>query len=103
MNITEAISGIQSNKKKIRNIAFQSLLPISEKSPEKKYVAIPLLSNLVRVDKENRFDKLFDDFYRLLQHESPVVSPHIARVSGRVINARPNLQNKILELLLDSE
>ena len=82
MNITEAISGIQSNKEKIRNIAFQSLLPISEKSPEKiypywdilvdvlmmqevsnKYVAIPLLSNLVRVDKENRFDKLFSEQY----------------------------------------
>ena len=122
MNITKAISDIQSNKEKSRYNAYQFLLPISEKYPDKiypywdilvdilrmqevsnKYVAIPLIANLIGVDKNNRFDKLFHEFYKLLQHESPVVSPHIARVSGKIINSRPELQNKILDLLLTTD
>jgi hypothetical protein len=122
MNIKKAISDIQSNKEKTRNIAFKFLLTISEEHPHKiypywdifvdilrmqevsnKYVSIPLIANLISADKENRFDKLFDEFYKLLEHESPVVSPHIARVSGKIIKARPELQNKILDMLLTTD
>jgi hypothetical protein len=37
----------------------------------RKYAAIHLLSNLVRVDTEKRFEQIFNEFYQLLSHESP--------------------------------
>jgi hypothetical protein len=122
MQIDEAITAIRSNQEKRRYGAFQVLLPISEENPEtiysywdvfvdvlrmqevaNKFVAIPIIANLVRADADHRFDALFDEFYENLQHESPVVSPHVARVSGFILKARPDLQDKILNLLLSTD
>jgi len=66
-----------------------------------KYVAIHLAANLVRVDSDNRFEELFDEFYRLLSHESPVVSPHIAGVSGKIVQAKPHLSREVTSRLLE--
>lgn len=119
-SIEEDIQGLQSDNATVRDKHFFSLLPISEESPEKlylyweifvdllrkekvsqKYVAIHLLANLVRVDTEKKFDPIVDEFYALLSHESPVVSPHVAGVSGKIVLAKPSLQSKIIPLLLD--
>ena len=118
--IKEGLEGLQSENAKIRDQHFYTLLSISEESPEKlypawniiedmlrkpevsrKYAAIHLLSNLVRVDTEKRFDQIFNEFYQLLSHESPVVSPHIAGISGKIILSKPHLQTRILSLLLN--
>jgi hypothetical protein len=120
--IHEALIDLDSNKEKLRNKAFNILLPLSATSPEKlysewdklikilnkkevsnKYVAIPLIANLISIDKENKFDQIFDDFYELLNHESPVVSPHIAGQSGKIIKYKPYLQKDILEKLLSTD
>lgn len=120
--INEALIDLDSNKEKFRYKAFNILLPVSETSPEKlypewdnlvkilnkkevsnKYVAIPLIANLTSIDIENKFDKLFDNYYELLNHESPVVSPHIAGQSGKIINAKPYLQKHILKKLLSTD
>ncbi len=122
MQIDEAITAIRTNQEKQRYAAFQFLLPISEENPEtiyaywdifvevlrmkavaNQFVAIPIIANLVKADTGHRFDVLFDEFYENLQHESPVVSPHIARVSGIILKARPDLQDKILNLLLTTD
>ena len=118
--IDEAIEGLQSDDQKIRERHFKNLLLLSEESPEqlyrgwdkltellqmpevsRKYAAIHLLANLVRVDTEDEFERMFDDFYALLSHESPVVSPHIAGTSGKIILAKPHLRSRITSLLLD--
>ena len=118
--IQEGLEGLQSENAKVRDQYFYTLLSISEEFPEKLYpawdimenmlrkpevsriyIAIHLLSNLVRVDKEKRFDQIFNEFYQLLSHESPVVSPHIAGVSGKIILSKPHLQPLILSLLID--
>lgn len=120
--INEALKDLDSNTEKLRYNAFKILLPYSEVSPGKlysawdtlvkilnkdevsnKYVAIPLIANLVSIDKENKFDQIFDIFYDLLNHESPVVSPHIAGQSGKIIKAKPYLQEKILEELFSTD
>lgn len=120
--INEALIDLDSNNEKLRNKAFNILLPLSENSPENlysewdklikilnkkevsnKYVAIPLIANLTSIDKENKFDQIFDDFYELLNHESPVVSPHIAGQSGKIIKNKPYLQKEILEKLLSTD
>lgn len=119
MDLKESIEGLQSKNDKIRFKHFNILLPISEKNPEllypfwdifiailkkdevsNKYYAICLIANLVKVDKQNRFNKIFNLFYELLNHESPVVSPNIAGVSGKIVNAKPELESKITDKLL---
>lgn len=121
-SIDEAMRDLESNKEKIRSKAFEFLLPVSEKHPERlyaewdrfvallkkeevsnKYVAIHLLANLVAIDRENKFERIFEDFYQLLNHESPVVSLHIAGKSGKIINARPGLRRRIIEKLLSTD
>jgi DNA polymerase III epsilon subunit-like protein len=120
--IAKAMKHLESNKEKLRNKAFNILLPISENNPAElysewgrfikilkmdevsnKYVAIPIIANLVKVDKENKFEKIFDDYYDLILHESPVVSPHVAGNSGKIINAKLHLQKKILNRLLTTD
>lgn len=119
-SIVEALKGLQSENAKTRDQYFYTLLAISEGSPEQlypawdilvnilrkpevsnKYVAIHLLSNLVRVDTEERFEQIVDEFYQLISHESPVVSPHITGTSGKIIRAKPHLQPRITSLLLN--
>lgn len=120
--IIAAMNNLESNKEKLRNNAFNILLPISLNNPQElypewdrivkilkkeevsnKYVAIPLIANLVRVDKNNKFDKIFKYYFGLINHESPVVSPHIAGNSGKIINAKPYLQKKILDILMTTD
>jgi hypothetical protein len=120
--IFEALTDLDSNKEKLRYKAFNILLALSENSPEllypewgklvkilnkeevsNKYVAIPIIANMTSVDKENKFDEIFELFYELLNHESPVVSPHIARQSGKIIKAKPYLQKNIITKLLSTD
>jgi hypothetical protein len=118
-DIKESIEGLRSENDKIRYKHFKILLPISETNPKSlypfwdvfvallrkdeasnKYYAICLIANVVKVDKQNKFEKIFYQFYNLLNHESPVVSPNIAGVSGKIVNAKPHLESRITSKLL---
>lgn len=119
--IEQNIKGLQSNNDKVRSKHFDFLYPLSDSNPEllypywnlfvemlrkpevsNKYYAIHLLANLIRVDKENRFEEIFDFWFNdLLNFESPVVSPHIAEKSGLIVKARPELEERVTPILLN--
>lgn len=118
--IEEALKALQSENARIRDQQFYTLLRISEQSPDQlypawdilvailrkpevsnKFVAIRLLANLICVDTANKFEQIFDEFYQLLSHESPVVSPHVAGTAGKIIRAKPHMLPKITSLLLN--
>lgn len=118
--IEESVRGIQSDNERTRYEHFKILLSVSEKSPELlypywdvlvellrrdkvscKHAAIRLIPNLVQVDSDNKFEEIFDEFFHHLSHESPVVSPHVAGNSGKIVWARPHLKGRITKLLLD--
>ncbi|GET31475.1 hypothetical protein PbJCM13498_03380 [Prolixibacter bellariivorans] len=119
--IEELISGLQSKQLKEREEAFHQLYALSEEHPEllypfwdrfaemlhgpevsKLYWAIHIIANLARVDTDNRFEELFDLWFNeLLNHESPVVSPHAAEKSEKIVLAKPELEKRITPLLLD--
>lgn len=65
-----------------------------------KWNAIRVISNLVAVDKEKKFDKLFDRYYALLDDQSMITAASLIDSSATIVSARPNLEDKILDRIL---
>lgn len=111
--------GIASDKPKIKYKNGKILMTLSEKNPGVLYskwdrfvdlldsenafmksIGIRILSNLARVDTKNKFDKIFDKFYGLLNDESMVTAANLVDHSGMIAKAKPKLQNRITSRLL---
>ena len=122
IQIEDAVVGIHDKNARIRDQFFYFLLEISDQSPRQlyrywdillnilrrpevsnKHIAIRLLSNLMIVDSKNKFKYVKDEWFELLNHESPVVSHHIAGTAGKIIKSKLELQNEIVSTLLDVE
>ncbi len=118
--LKEALDGVLSKKDVIRQNSFQALNFLSEKHPDRiygkwdffanlirrgnsfhKYIAIWIIANLAKADPENRFEKLFDDYYGLLGDKSVIPAGHVAAKSGIIALAKPELQGEITNRLLD--
>ena len=59
------------------------------------------IANLTKIDNKNKFEKIFDKYYSLLEDESMINAANIAGRSGIIAKSKPNLQNKITDKLLD--
>jgi len=118
--LAELLAGITSRKETYRYNCFKVLRLISEEHPEAlypewdlfadllesdnayhKYITIYLITNLVRIDRENKFEKIFDKYYRILDGEGTVASAHLAANSGKIARAKPHLQTQITGRLLN--
>ena len=66
-----------------------------------KLSAVQLLANLIKADKDNKFEKLFNKFYSLLDDKSFITAAFVAQASGKIANAKPKLQTKITNRLLN--
>ena len=118
--LQEALDGVLSKKDVIRQNSFQVLNFLSEKHPDKiydrwdffanlirkgnsfhKYMAIWIIANLTKANPENRFEKLFGDYYGLLGDQSVIPAGHVAAKSGIIALAKPELQGDITSRLLD--
>jgi hypothetical protein len=112
------LEGIQSKKETIRYNSFKVLMRLSEEHPKVLYPewdffvamldspnsywrlsAVRLLANLTRADKENKFEKIFDQYYSLL-NDSVIVAIYLVGDSGKIVRAKPKLQTKITDKLL---
>ena len=117
--LSELLEGVLSKKEKIRFNCFKVLLFISEKHPKVlypqwdffadlltspntyfKYIAIYIIANLTRRDPKNRFEKIFNKYYGLLDDESVIPPSHVAANSAKIAKAKPELQTKITNRLL---
>jgi hypothetical protein len=111
---------VLSKKESARHTSFKALLSISEERPEVlypkwdffagligskntsfKYIAIYIMANLTKIDRENRFEKIFDKYYGLLDDDSVIPAAHLAGNSGKIALAKPQLQNRITNKLLN--
>lgn len=112
------LEGIQSKKETIRYNSFKVLMRLSEEHPEVLYPewdffvtmldspnsywrlsAVRLLANLTRIDKESKFEKIFDQYYSLL-NDSVIVAIYLVGDSGKIARVKPKLQPKITNKLL---
>jgi hypothetical protein len=65
--------------------------------------AVHHLANLAAVDKENKFEKIFDRYYGLLDDTSVFVAIYVAQASGKIAKAKPESVAKITRSLLGVE
>ncbi len=62
-----------------------------------------IIANLTSVDTEDRFVKVFDIFYENLKSKKTIVPIYVVKSSGKIVNFKPNLEEKITDLLLNIE
>jgi hypothetical protein len=65
-----------------------------------KLSAIHILTNLIKADTRGKFEKMFDQFYGLLDDKSFITAAYLAGASGKIARAKPKLQAKITNRLL---
>ena len=120
--IPELLSGISSSKPTIRYGCGKILMDLSEEKPEQLYPymdffinlleskhriltwnAIIIIANLTKIDKENKFDTIFEKYYSFLDNEYMVTVANVVGNSGKIALAKPHLTQKITDKLLTVE
>lgn len=118
--LSEILDGLTSKEETLRYNCFKVLMLISETSSEllypkwdyfvkllssdnsyRKMSAIQLIANLTKVDIENKFEKIIDKYYGLLNDKSMIVAVYVANNSGKIVEAKPHLESQITNKLLD--
>jgi hypothetical protein len=117
--LSELLEGIISKNETKRSNSFKILMLLSQKHPGElyskwdhfvemldsknaffKFMAVQLIANLTKIDKENKFKKIFGKYYNLL-NDSVIVAGHITANSGKIAKAKPELRSKITNKLLN--
>jgi len=118
--LEDLFEGVLSKKDEIRFNSHKVLTIISEKHPEliyskwsffeellssennyHKFIGLNIIANLTKYDTEKKFEKIFDKYYNMLSDNSTMIVGHVTAKSGRIAKAKPNLQPKITEKLLN--
>ncbi|UCE48597.1 MAG: hypothetical protein JSW47_00305 [Phycisphaerales bacterium] len=117
--LAELLDNLWSKKETIRYNSHKVLALISEEHPETLYSswdylvkfldsdntyhklsAVILLANITSVDRDDKFEKIFDKFYGLLDDKSFITAAYVSQASGKIALAKPKLQTKITNRLL---
>jgi hypothetical protein len=118
--LSELFQRILSKDDAIRFSSFKVLLLLSEKHPGAlydkwgffadlldsdnsylQYIAMYIMANLTKADTQNRFEKIFNKYYSILDDDSTITAAHLASNSGKIAKAKPGLQGKITAKLLN--
>ena len=118
--LAELLENLWSKNENIRYNSHKVLYFITEQHPQKLYPkwdyfvkfldsdntyhklsAVHLLANLTRIDNKNKFEKIFDKFYGLLEDKSFITAAYVCGVSGKIAKVKPKLQTKITNRLLN--
>ena len=117
--LPEILKGISSSKAAIRYGCAKVLMDLSEEYPEKLYPymdsfinildskyriltwnAMAIIANLTKVDRDKKFDSIFDKYYSFLNNEYMVTVANVVGNSGKIALAKPYLISKIANELL---
>jgi hypothetical protein len=64
-------------------------------------IGVTIIANLTNIDTENKFENIFEKYYSLLEDKSMINAANVAVRSGIIAKAKPHLQDKITNKLLD--
>ena len=117
--LDDLLEGVSSEKAVIKYKSLKVLMLVSEQQPKMLYpewdffvkllddnntflrvIGATIIANLTRVDTKNKFEKIFNKYYSLLEDESMINTANIARRSGIIAKEKPHLQSKITNKLL---
>lgn len=120
--LPEVLNGVSSSKASIRYGCAKVLMDLSEEHPERLYPymdsfidlldsqhriltwnAMAIIANLAKVDKERKFDAIFDKYYKFLNDEYMVTVANIVGHSSKIALAKPYLIPRITDELLKVE
>jgi hypothetical protein len=118
--LSEIIKGTSSEETAVKYNCAKVLRYLSENNPEVLYGhwnhfagrlssdnvflrsdAMFVLANLATIDRGGKFEKVFDRCYSQLNDKSMIAAANLARMSGRIALAKPRLQTKIINRLLN--
>ena len=116
------VKGVSSSKAAIRYGCAKVLVDLSKEHPEQLYPyldffielldskyriltwnAMTIIANLTRVDKDGKFDAIFDKYFGFLNDEYMVTVANVVGHSGKIALAKPCLIQKITDELLKVE
>jgi hypothetical protein len=116
------LTGLSSPKAAIRYGCAKILMDLSTEYPEKLYPymdtfvlllgskyriltwnAMAIIANLAKVDKEKKFDAVFDKYYSFLNDGYIVTVANVVGNSGKIALTKPYLVPRITEKLLTVE
>jgi len=116
------LKGVSSPKATVRYGCAKVLMDLSEEYPEKLYPhmdvfialldtkyrilrwnAMAIIANLAEVDKDQKFDAIFDKYYGFLNNEYMVTVANVVGNSGKIALAKPYLINGITAELMKVE
>ena len=63
--------------------------------------AVQLIAGIAGVDKDDKFDDIYDKYFRLLGDKGTILAAHTALKAGKIAAAKPRLREKITDMLLD--
>ena len=118
--LSKLINNIIVKDDVIRYNSHKVLLLVSESNPEVLYsywdfyvnllksnnnfhkvIGIQILANLSKVDTLNKFENIYDDYCDLLDAKSVMTAAHLAANLGKIAKNKPQLREKLTEVLLD--
>lgn len=118
--LSEVYEALTSKKEEIRYPNAIALSELGEKIPEKIYpkfdyfveltksdnsyhraIGVTTIADLTKADKENKFEKIFDEYFELLDDRSVMVARYLTMVSEKIMKHKPNLRDKTTKKLLD--
>jgi len=116
--LSELVAGLSDRQERVGYNCLKALMLVAEERPELLYphwdVFVDLLRShntylklrganliaaVVGVDTDNRFERIFDEYYDLLDGRSVIAAAYIAGNSGKIATAHPELQSRITDRL----
>jgi len=118
--LSEILDGLTSKQETFRYNCHKVLMHISQINGEvlypewdyfvqfldsdnsyRKMSAVLIIARLTIVDNENRFERIVDKYFSLLDDKSMIVAIYVASSSGMIVRAKPQLEREITNRLLD--
>ena len=120
--IPKIVNGMNSSKAAIRYGCGKVLMDFSERNPKELYPyfdffvklldskyriltwqAMAIIANLTSVDKNDKFDSIFEKYFNFINDEYMVTIANLVGHSGKIACSKPNLIPLITENLLKIE
>lgn len=116
----ELKEGVRSKDNTIRQNSFKAMQVIAEEDPDflygewdyfqkmlqspnnyHKYIAIHILASLTSVDNDNKFEKIFNEYYGILAGDKAMTASHVALNSSVISHNKPDLRSRIVDILMN--